>query len=174
MFMGFFEKNTNDNGSAGAYKGIIIPILGIFIILGTIYFIYKNDLYKIKPIDNNKTEEVIKVPQKKDFGTTTPEDFPSNIPIEKDTKVEQSYSLNYAGQKQLTIVFQSNKTVEENYRIYTEFFKKQNWSISNKYENPQVSSLYGVKENNDINVTISEIVSDISVKSQVSISVLKK
>lgn len=113
-------------------------------------------------------------PQKSDFGTNMPADFPTDIPVEEGVKVEQSYSLNYAGQKQLTIVFPSTKTVKENYALYADFLKKQNWNVSNKYESPSVSSLYAAKENNDINVTISESATTPSVKSQVSISVLKK
>ena len=62
----------------------------------------------------------------------------------------------------------------ENYALYTDFLKKENWTVSNKYENSKVSSLYATKESNDINVTISENTSAISTKSQVSISVLKK
>ncbi len=105
-------------------------------------------------------------PQKTDFGSSLPVDFPTDIPTESGVKVEQSYGLNYAGQKQLTIVFASAKTVEENYALYDDFLTKQGWLISNKHEGQELASLYGTKENNEINVTISE--------TRVSISVLKK
>ena len=113
-------------------------------------------------------------PTRTDFGTSAPADFPADIPIEEGVKAEQSYSLNYAGQKQLTIVFLSAKTVEENYALYADFLAAQGWVVSNKYESPKLSSLYGTKDSSDINVTISEKKSGTSLKSQVSISVLKK
>jgi len=109
-----------------------------------------------------------------DFGTDVPADFPADIPIEDGAQAEQSYSLNYAGQKQLTIVFLSTKMVKENYVLYADLLAKQGWNVSNKYESPKLFSLYGMKESNDINVTISENTSATSTKSQVSISVLKK
>lgn len=113
-------------------------------------------------------------PEKTDFGASVPTDFPTDIPLEQGVKVEQSYGLNYVGQKQLTIVFLSVKTVKENLSLYADFLKKQNWIISNKYESAELSSLYGTKENNDINVTISENTLSISIQSRVSISILKK
>jgi|GEM_PF-6717272 len=116
----------------------------------------------------------ISEPQKTEFGTTLPTDFPADVPIEKGIKVNQSYRLDYVGQQQLTIVFLSTKTVKENYTLYSDFLKKQSWIISNKYESPKLSSLYATKGSNDINVTISADSSATSAKSQMSISVLKK
>lgn len=113
-------------------------------------------------------------PPRTDFGTSAPPDFPANIPVESDAKINQSYSLDYTGQKQLTIVFLSAKTVEENHSLYTDFLKNQNWDISNTYSTSSLSSLYGTKENYDINVTISKDSSNTTVESQISISVLKK
>lgn len=113
-------------------------------------------------------------PEKTDFGAKVPTDFPTDIPIDKGAAVQQSYGLNYIGQKQLSIVFLSTKTVKENYSLYSDFLKKQKWNILNTYESAKLSSLYGTKESNDINVTISENTSSASIKSQVSISVMKK
>lgn len=121
-----------------------------------------------------QTERAVQEPQKTDFGTSMPTDFATDIPVEEGVKVEQSYGLNYAGQKQLTIVFQSTKTVKENYALYADFLKKQNWMVINKYENPKLYSLVGEKGNNGINVTISEDISSTSTKSRVNISILKK
>ncbi|MEK7554074.1 MAG: hypothetical protein AAB517_01770 [Patescibacteria group bacterium] len=112
--------------------------------------------------------------QKIDYGANMPVDFPTDIPIGEGVKVEQSYGLNYTGQKQLTIVFLSAKTTEENYAIYVDFLEKQKWNISNKYASSTISSLYGTKGNYDINVTIHEDEQSPSILSQVSISVLKK
>lgn len=160
------------------HKRFVQLVATVFIILCIAFFyIYKNDLVGISSYFKNKivTDTTTQEPVKTDFGTSAPADFPTDIPIEKGAKVEQSYGLNYAGQKQLTIVFLSNKTVKENYILYSNFLEKQNWIISNKYESAKISSLYGVKENNDINVTISEsVATDATSKSNVSISILKK
>lgn len=155
------------------FKNIILMV-SIVIVLGLGIFAIKQKGTQVQPSTAGQTTTTTPEPKKEDYGTNMPTDFPTDIPVEKGAKVEQSYSLNYTGQKQLTIVFQSTKTVKENYVFYTDFLKKQNWNVINKYESPKLSSLYGAKESNDINVAISENASDTSVESQVSISVLKK
>lgn len=155
------------------YGAVILVVISFVVVILGFFYIYKPNLdfnFK-KPLDS-KTEASV---QKTDFGKNIPADFPTDIPIEKGVKVEQSYGLNYAGQKQLTIVFPSDKTVKENYILYFSFLEKQNWTISNKYESSKVASLYGVKEGNDINVTISEsALTDNTSKSNISISILKR
>lgn len=148
-------------------------LIAVVVVLVVVVFMV-NQKGKVSPQPVAQTEQAAPEPQKTDFGTSMPTDFPTDIPVENGAKVEQSYSLNYARQKQLTIVFQSTKTVKENYALYAGFLKEKNWNVSNKYESAKVSSLYGTKESNDINVTISENTTLPSAKSQVSISILKK
>lgn len=158
------------------YRKLAIIGISIAVVIGVVGFaVYKQGgKQDVMPVDEKITTTTAQEPKRTDFGTSKPDDFPTDIPVEKGVKVEQSYSLNYVGQKQLTIVFQSTKTVKENYSLYTDFLNKQNWSISNKYESAKISSLYGTKDSSDINITISENASGTSIKSQVSISVLKK
>jgi hypothetical protein len=130
-------------------------------------------------------------PKKTEFGDRFPTDFPSDIPVEKDTKLTQSYILDYPGQKPLSIVFPSMKTVKENYDLYRGFLEKQEWNISNKGEDTNLSFLYATKEGMEMNVTISEGMKDsgggilsgsdpskkkesVSPQSQVSVSVLRR
>lgn len=154
------------------FKVLLIVAAVVFVGLGVFAVSQKGD--QVSPSPTDQTATATTTPQKTDFGTSMPPDFPTDIPIESGVQMEQSYSINSSGQKQLTIVFLSDKTVKENYSLYADFLKKQNWNISNTYESLKVSSLYGTKGNNDMNVTISENTSTTSIKSQVSISVLKK
>ncbi len=150
----------------------IIVGLGVLVLVILAVVFYLNPLSK-KEITPSVTPVNIPEPKKTDFGTKAPTDFPTNIPIEQGTKVNQSYTLDYPGQKQLTIVFSSTKTIKQNYDLYSAFLKKDGWTVTNKYESATVSSLYGTKGNNEINITISTS-TDTQAKSQVSISVLKK
>lgn len=156
-----------------------ILILGglIFVVLIAIFVVDKQNtnLMHLDSLNKKNAHSIASTePIKIDFGTSTPSDFPNDIPLENGAKVEQSFSLNYSKEKQLTMVFLSTKTVKENYDTYSSLLKKQNWTISNKLESKKLSSLYGLKEGNEINVTISENTSTSSIKSQVSVSVLKK
>src|SRR3989344_716995 len=148
---------------------ILTGVMALAAVVVVAVFLYTP---KAGPQGSSEVEETAtgsQEPTRTEFGTGVPADFPADIPIEDGTQAEQSYSLNYAGQKQLTIVFASVKTVKENYALYADFLAKQGWNVSNKYESPKLSSLYGMKESNDINVTIGEQKSDASLKSQVSI-----
>lgn len=156
------------------HKKLIAILIGAvavtLIVGGATFYIYNHQKQNLA---EPQTAIAQPQPTKTDFGTATPPDFPTNIPIEKGAVVNQSYSLDYAGQKQLTIVFPSTKTVAANYALYADFLKTDGWTVSNKYESAKLSSLYATKEINEINVTISESVST-TTKSQLSISVLKK
>ncbi len=152
-------------------KEIVVGVIVLVAIILSVYFYSTTKKQASAPVVVAPVSSP--EPKKTDFGNKAPDDFPSNIPVEQGAKITQGYSLEYPGQKQLTIVFSSTKTIKQNYDLYAAFLKKDGWTISNKYESANVSSLYGVKGNNDINVTIS-IGAGASVKSQVSISVLKK
>ena len=123
---------------------------------------------------NTKTISVSTEAKKTEFGAKPAPDFPTNIPLEQGVNVKQSYGLDYIGQKQLTFVFVSMKTLKENYALYADFLKKDTWTISNKYESEKLASLYGIKGNNEINVTVDANSSSDVAKSMISISVLKK
>ena len=161
---------------------VLIAIILLATVGYGIYIFQKNKTVTTASIPQNIEQPVVEKsqpqesqePKKTEFGTDMPTDFPTDIPIESGAKVQQSYGLNYTGQNQLSIVFLSTKTVKENYSLYSDFLKKQNWNVLNTYDKPTLSSLYGTKEDNEINVTISENTSNASAKSQVSISVLKK
>ncbi len=151
-------------------KEIVVGLVVLLLVILAVYF-YLYPLSKTDPLA--VTPVSIPEPVKTDFGTKAPPDFPTNIPLEKEATINQSYALGYTGQKQLTIVFSSAKTIKQNYDLYAAFLKKDAWRVTNNYESATVSSLYGIKGNNEINITISNGTAT-TTKSQVNISVLKK
>ena len=153
----------------------IVVVIVSFVVI--IFFIYKAK--EVSPLSDRveqstATSTLSTEPQRTEFGTNMPTDFPADVPVEKEAKVEQSYNLKYVGQSQSTIVFFSTKTVKENYSLYGDQLKSQKWNIVNKYESTSISSLYATRENEEINITISGNISAPTIKSQVSISFLKK
>ncbi len=108
-------------------------------------------------------------PTKTDFDNALPDGFPSDIPVEQGVVFSQSYQLDYSGQKQLAVVFQSAKTIEENRSLYDDFFIKNGWVISNRYDSDGISAFYAAKGNVELNVVVSG--ADAPKKSQVSLSV---
>ncbi|MGB2580443.1 MAG: hypothetical protein WBC83_02005 [Minisyncoccia bacterium] len=155
-------------------RNILLVITGVIILVAITFVMYKQSVNNVTQPLAEQTPIAQEEQQKTDFGSEIPTDFPTDILIEEGAEVEQSYSLNYAGQNQLTIVFPSTKTIKENYATYEGFLKNQQWDISNTYKTEKLSSLYGTKGSNEINVTITSDTSATSIKSQVSISILKK
>lgn len=157
---------------------IILTALMIGVVLFVTIKFGRDSLSTTTSIPPKETENLLKSspePTKTDFGTATPTDFPTDIPIEKGVTPTQSYTLDYPGEKQLSIVFPSMKTVKENYALYSGYAKKEGWMVVNTEEKDSLSFLYATKENTDMNVTIMEESTSTSfTKSQVSIGVLKK
>lgn len=142
------------------------------------------------PSKDADTPKSFPEPAKIEFVDRFPTDFPADIPVEKEFKLTQSYTLDYPDQKQLSIVFPSMKTVKENFAFYSDYVKKEGWTIVNQEEGDSLSFLYATKEGMEMNITITEtdpnasnsilLPTDTKEKSlppatsQVSVSVLKK
>lgn len=158
------------------FKGAVF-LIAVVIAIGTVMFVYlrsTNQGKKVEPVAIETpvtpvAEEPLK--NKTDFGTNIPEDFPTNIPLEPGVAMTQSYRLDYPGEKQLTAVFVSKDTVRKNYDKYADFLTTEKWAVSNMYQSKTLSSLYALKDQNEINITIT---ASEPLGSQVSVSVLKK
>lgn len=102
--------------------------------------------------------------------------LPQGVPVEGIEPLEQAYTLDYgAGSgNQSTITFDSPKTVFENYDLYAAFFMNNKWIVVNSYKTPETSTLYGVKDNLALSVTMSTTGVMPPVQSKVTVSFLKK
>jgi hypothetical protein len=155
------------------YAKVVVSLFALTIVMVIVSFVYLDVFERVVPVQNTVVEPpktVAVTEPRTDFGTTVPDDFPTTIPLEAGVVMNQSYSLDYPGQKQLTAVFLSKKTMKENYTLYADFLKKDQWTITNPYEGKTLSSLYALKGKNEMNITISAG----EAGSEVSISVLKK
>ncbi len=149
-----------------------------FFVMGVV--LYGFQYITERTIDTLPTENIVEiqesfpVPTRIDNGPVAPIDFVDDIPLEEGVLFEQSYSLEYPEEKQHSVVFVSSKTAKENYALYTDFMKERNWMILNTHEGEGLFSLYAVKDENTVNVTIHEETIDGNTKTEVSISILKK
>lgn len=95
-------------------------------------------------------------PKKTEFGGVAPTGFPSDIPIEKEARITQSYSLEYPGQHQMTMAFNSTQTMKENYDLYADYLKNAGWNISVAKEDEvaRVDSLFAMKDTRELRVIV--------------------
>lgn len=175
-----YNVNMQENLESHSQTKKIALALGAAILVGFVayYFSVTRHLSSLQELSSGGLSSAANItlsvpePQKTDFGPNMPADFPANIPFEQGVKMEQSYALDYPEQKQLTVNFASLKTVKQNYDLYEAFLNGDKWTISNRSEDEKISSLYGAKGNNEINITIA--LDETAGRAKVSISVLKK
>ncbi len=162
---------------------IILTAIVVALVLYAVIKVGRDYLYKpTEPIITGVAPEATDIssprnypePQRTDFGMNLPVGFPIDIPIEKDVQFTQSYSLDYPGQRQLSIVFLSTKTVKENFDLYKNYAEKDGWNTSSNGEKLEIAFVYATKERMEMNVMVNKDTSTPVSKSQVSISILRK
>lgn len=139
-------------------------IFSITIMLGVGgYFYYTNVFHK-------EVQNLIEIePQKTEYGTVAPQDFPQDFLSEVNTPLEQSYVLEYPGQRQSTIVFVSEKSITDIQKIYTDYFVNNQWVIMNNSVDIDSVAFYAKKGTDEINLVVSRR----DAVTQVSMSVVK-
>lgn len=93
-------------------------------------------------------------PKTVDLGKTLPVNFITSIPIEKDVTLSQSYTKEYRDKVQMSIVFPSKLTKEENYAIYEKYMKNNTWNYKVGTKTEKSLSLDGTKDTHYLNVLL--------------------
>lgn len=159
-------------------KALIVIVFWFLVLMAGagIYFYYNQDLFGKfqnwlkKNFSRQENGAGISLPS---LSNLIPSGFPSDIPIENEARLEQSYSKDYqeAG-KQLTVVFASKKSVAENQNIYTDYLINNQWAIHSNSADEKLVSFYAQKDDMDLNLVIFSDEQSGNVK--ISISVLMK
>ena len=73
-----------------------------------------------------------------------PEGFPADLPLNGKTKINRSYATTYPDStaKQSTMVFESSKTLQQNYDFYTKWANDNGWQIINKADQDNLKFVY--------------------------------
>ncbi len=86
-----------------------------------------------------------------------PQKFPADIPIESGAKITQNYNATTAdGHLQATRVFETKKSLEDNFKIYTNYLTKAGYEVKSTVDQTNYKMVYGIKDNSTIQVSIDE------------------
>ncbi len=86
-----------------------------------------------------------------------PKDFPANLPIEEGATITQNYNATSAdGTFQATRVFETKKSLDENYKIYQNYLQANGWKIQADLKQDNYQMLLGVKEGSSLQVSINK------------------
>lgn len=139
-------------------RKILLSVLGVAVVVGAYYLI--SEYGGIKPArqsTNQSKEKDFSVAKKEVAANQAPSGFPSDVPIEAGATIIQNYEADVSdGRHQATRVFQSSKTVAQNYQLYLDFLTKNGWTVSNKSETETIASLYAVKAGSELTVSITK------------------
>ena len=85
-----------------------------------------------------------------------PENFPAGLPLETGAKVTQNYTATTAtGGVQATREFETKKTLDENYKLYQDYLKKNDWQFSGGTNQPDLKVISADKGDLHITITIN-------------------
>lgn len=99
-----------------------------------------------------------------------PEKFPADFPIEKDAVVEQNYnSISDVGNFQSTRSYRSAQSLEQNEKIFNDYFKKAGWKISATHKDTNVVAISAIKDSLNMIITINNVVEDKSVNVNITV-----
>lgn len=89
--------------------------------------------------------------------TKTPDSFPVNIPMEKDAKITQNYNAKAEnGLYQATRVFESVKSLDENFKIYSDYINSNGWKLVSSLNQENLKALAAQKDKGNLQVTLNE------------------
>ena len=111
-------------------------------------------------------------PTRVESGNDVPEAFPTELILEENLVVNEGYTLQYLENQQVTVTFLSQKTVTEVYEAYTSYLESNAWAVMRSSEVDTIASIYALKRNDDLNVTISRLPEDES--TTVTLSLIKR
>ncbi len=120
------------------HLNLVIAI--VLLVLVAVFFIF---FHKLK----FDTQRQIKVEKTLVESSSLPELFPKDIPIEKDAKITQNYNATSPdGRFQATRAFETKKSLDENLKLYQDYFKKNKWDIQSTVDtDPNYKMIFAVK-----------------------------
>jgi hypothetical protein len=133
-------------------------IIGIIAVVTTLVLAFISRK-SVEPTANvNNTQNLKLQVERKDIPTSQlPPDFPAEIPMEPGSKVTQNYTAQAGdGRFQMTRAFETQKSLEENFRIYQSFFQRNNWTIVSTVNQPSLKGLLARKGGLSVQVSINE------------------
>ncbi len=133
----------------------------ISMILGAFVFLLALLFFGAKYFTSEK-EEVIRLPEGEPEivisnvkAEILPDRFPANFPLEKDVPINANYNAETNGSFQSTRQFISQKTLVANYNLYTDFLKKDGWTIGSTLNTDDLKVIFAQKNRSSVTVTIN-------------------
>lgn len=148
------NKNTQSKHvvDAGQLFKMLVIVAALLCLLYVAYRL--GGFNKVKPTVTPQPAQVQKT--NVDF-SKTPEKFPANIPLEANARTTQNFNATTPdGVFQAVRTFVTGKSLADNLALYTDFLKKDGWTIKGTLDNPTYKMIIGAKDKSNIQISIDE------------------
>lgn len=144
-----------------SHRKIITSVLAIVLLVALGYILFNKYGAKngqVPQEDNTALMEVVVEHTPRTNGVLpVPTEFPQDIPVEKTSIVESATSVfSDLNARQLTVSYQSKKTVGEKYTEYKNYMTEAGYTLSEGGTGANLKSVFGTKENINLTVVISK------------------
>ncbi len=148
--------------SQGPDKKTLIAVVVVLVILAAGYLLATKYDKRMGIKDGDKASETIPLEvsvthtERVNGVLPPPPGFPSDIPVEK-TDIRESATTQYPtlDAKQLSLNYQTSKTVAQKLTEYRDYMKKAGYSVSESSASAPVKALFGTKDDANLTVVIS-------------------
>jgi len=132
--------------------GVVLAALAVLVL---ILSVKKNNTADQADKQDQQTE--VKVVQKDIDPKIVPPKIPQDIPLESDATVIQNHILEATdGKTQSVRVFKTEKPLAENYKLYTDYFKANGYTIQSFVDDLKSKMINAVKGDTRVQVTLNE------------------
>lgn len=109
---------------------------------------------------NSDDKDQVKAPEVKKTiveAEAIPPRFPAGIPLEKDAKIIQNFSITTPGGGfQSSRTFETQRSLDENFALYNQYFNNRNWKIESSSDTAQLKQVTAVKDDLQVQVVLNE------------------
>ncbi len=141
-------------------KKLLITLIGIIAVLVVVVGLSRN---KAPNLSEQESDTTLNTPTAeprvvKTESTVIAKEFPEGFPVEVTAQGSEGYTYIPANsvEQQSTLEFTSQKSVEENGKIYFDFINISGFKIVNSVEKKDLVFFYATKDENDLSITIKQ------------------
>lgn len=129
------------------HRNKILVALVILAVLIAIILIGSNKSTK-QVVDTNADQNQLEFSKSNVPSNQIPGIIPTDIPVESNAKVTQNYvSTTKDGLSQSNRVYETSKSLADNYKLYTDYMKKNGWEITSTINDENSKMISGRKQN---------------------------
>ncbi len=136
------------------FKNIAIAAVALIALALVGAFIYNK--MNVKPKTEEAAPQPLEIKKVQVPATQLPGNLPSDLPIEKDAKVLQNFSATVDNLGvQYTRSYETKKSLAENLAIFTDYLKKNGWTITATLDKEQYKMVAGRKGKDSMQVQMN-------------------